>query len=113
MNFNKIFGYFLLFLGLVIICWSLYGTYNIFTDKTNPPEIFELSEEKIDISPSSGSLQNREDQIRELIKQQLEGMIPPDSISKLLNLISWSIMIGIFVFAASKISSIGIQLIRK
>ncbi len=115
MNFNKTLGYILLFLGLIIIGWGIYTSYNIFTDKRNPPQIFKIPEEEITLSP--GQTKDRQDQIesqmKSLIQEQLGDMIPTGGLSQILNLASWSIFMGILIFGAGKISSIGVQLIKK
>ncbi len=109
MSSAKIFGWILLLAGLAIIVYPLYSSYSIFTAQKPAPEIFEIVEEE---SPQQG-----EGQMEEMIEEQLKGvigkMLPADSIPKLLNLMSWSIFAGILIFGGSKISGLGIRLIRK
>jgi len=52
-------------------------------------------------------------EVEEMIGEQLKGMLPVDFIPKLLNLLAWSMMAGILIFAGGKISSLGIGLIKK
>ena len=51
------------------------------------------------------------------MKEQLKEMIPISDLfndfPKFFNLISWSIFIGILIFAGGKISSLGIKLVKK
>jgi len=108
MSFNKIIGYLLLFIGLAIIFWCLYSSYNIFTAKTSPPEIF-----------SSLSLNEKEKiggkdiqaQMEKMIKEQFKEIISPNFLPKLFNLISWSIIAGILIFGGAQISNLGIKLL--
>ncbi len=37
---KKIFGYFLVCIGLIAIVFALYSVYNVFLNAVNPPEIF-------------------------------------------------------------------------
>lgn len=113
MNLPKIFGWVILLIGIIIIGWSLYSSYNIFTGRAPLPEIFKFTPQKEEI-PEEVSLKPEEiqKQIELLIKQQLEKLIPRDFIAKILNLISWSILAVIFFFGGSKISELGIKLIK-
>lgn len=111
MSFNKILGYLLLFVGLAIIFWTLYNSYNIFTAKITAPEIFEIPE--IENAPlSKTKSKDLQVQMEEVIKEQFKELLPPGMLPELLNLISWSIIAGILVFGGSSISTIGIKLIK-
>jgi len=107
-SIKKILGLILLFLGIVIILYTLYSSFNIFTAKTTAPEIFKLEAQ---VSSQKGA-QGIEAQFQEMIEEQLKGIIPVDSVSTLLNLISWSILAGILIFGGAQISSLGIKLIK-
>lgn len=139
---NKIAGWALLFLGLAVILWSMYSSFEIFTGKTKAPEIFavpSVSETqqsaqtagngnakvgKIDPAKlqnlNPADLQNLQNQqqaevqsmLENSITQQFEKLIPADLISKLMNLSSWSIFAFIMIYAGSKISSLGIKLLK-
>ena len=107
---KKILGLVLLFVGLAIIFYSLYSSYNIFTAKTEAPEIFMVEEKEEVKVPGAGDIQA---QIQRMVGEQLKGMLPAGSIPRLLNLIAWSIFAGILIFGGAQISSIGIKLIKK
>ncbi|MCK5084117.1 MAG: hypothetical protein KAQ64_00485 [Candidatus Pacebacteria bacterium] len=137
---NKIIGCLLLAVGLVIIFWSIYASYNIFTAKKEAPKVFSYSDEgvvsldnkdknvedigEIDIDKSKladpNYLKNLEAEqkaqvesaIQDQISGQLKEMIPEEFISKLLNLSSWSIFAFILIFAGSRISGLGIKLMK-
>lgn len=107
-SIKKILGLILLFLGLAIIFYSLYSSFNIFTGKTPAPEIFSASVEGYGVE-GEGDIQA---QIQQMISEQLKGMLPVDSFPMLLNLIAWSIFAGILIFGGAQISSSGIKLIK-
>lgn len=113
-NIKTIIGWLLLTIGLVIIFWSLYSSYNIFSAKTEAPEIFKAAE-KEDSGVSQKEPLSSEEQIkieaRKLMQEQLEGFLPTNFAPRLLNLISWSILVGILVFGGGKIALIGIKLL--
>ena len=108
-----------------MILFGLFS-YLIFSGKNSPPEIFqytpslettELEKNALDkqetpsskISQSPKEMQNYIDQA---ISKNLQALIPADTIPKILNLVAWSIFIGILFFGAGKIASIGIQLLK-
>lgn len=112
MNINKITGYLLLVLGVVIILFSLYYSFNIFTAKTPAPEVFPAiwneEESEKELKPE-GDVQA---QAEKMVKEQLKEIIPIGYLPKLFNLISWSLLAGILIFGGSKISGLGIKLMK-
>lgn len=115
MKIKKIIGWVLLVSGLIIIFWALYSSYNIFTVKAPVPEIFKI-EREIEIperdKTTPTSPEELQEEMKKIIQEQIKEIIPPEFLSKLLNLISWSIFAGILIFGGSKISGIGIKLIK-
>ena len=119
MRDNKIFGIVLLIIGLFIIFWGLYSSYNIFTNKTAPPQVFsatKISQNKlsapIKIAPQKLSPEQIQKNIQKAIQNQLLENLPPDFFSKLLNLMSWSIFVWILILGGSRIAGLGIKLIK-
>ena len=112
MKARKIIGWLLLLVGLIIIFYSLFTSYNIFTGKSLGPTVFKMPEKET-VLPQKGKDQALEGQMQEMMGEQLKEMLPVDFIPKLLNLLSWSIMAGIMIFAGTQISSLGIRLIKK
>lgn len=113
---TKIFGWFLLIAGLLLIIWTLYSSYNIFTGKAEAPEVFKMEKEiakvptqrKLPTSPTE--LQK---ELEKMINQQLKELLPVEIIPKALNLVAWSILAGLLIFGGSQIASLGIKLIKK
>ena len=110
MNYPKIIGWILLIAGVALIGWTLWSSYNIFTAKSGLPEFFEMPEEEITVGEGALTV---EVQLEEMIKEQLEGILPVDVIIKLLNLTVWSLLAFILIFGGSQVSGLGIRLIRK
>lgn len=111
MESSKIAGYVLLLGGLLMIFYSLYSSYQIFTGKNLAPEIFSEKEEaqkEIKV-PVPGTETEVEVPLPEQLQKILAGgFFPP----KIFNLISWSIWTGILIFGGGKVSSLGIKLIK-
>jgi len=113
---KKVFGWLLLIIGVLIIGWGVWASYDIFTAKKPPYEIFK-TQQGIEVSfpqeKISGTLQQQaQQQAQQAIREQLERMLSSDLLPKLFNLISWSIFVGILIFAGGRIASLGIQLLK-
>lgn len=118
MKLENLSGWVLLLVGLVIILWGLYSAYNVFTGKTVAPEIFKIPEEGPKVSlPAQGKIPlsqvEPQKEMEKMVGEQLKGLIPSETFSKLLNLISWSLFLGILIFAGGQIAGLGIKLIKK
>lgn len=105
---KKLFGWALLFAGLIIIIYGLYSSYNIFTAKTPAPELFKA--EKKAASPLGG--EGIETQLQGLLQDQLSGILPANSFPAMMNLVAWSVFAGILVLGGGQISGIGIKLLK-
>ena len=116
MDATKIFGWLLLLAGVVIIGWTLYSSYNIFTGKSAVPEIFELPKEEVKAPAPTGKITEIQDiqaQLQQMLGEQLKGILPLDILPKMLNLGVWGMLAGILIFGGAQISSLGIKLIKK
>jgi hypothetical protein len=116
MSFTKLVGWLLLFSGILIISFSLYQSFVIFTGKKEPPEIFKIETTKTKSSLTNKkaptSLEEIQAQLQEMIQEQIQNIIPKEAISKSLNLVSFSILAGILIFGGSQISFVGIKLLK-
>jgi hypothetical protein len=114
MNAKKIIGWITFLAGIMIILFTLYRSYNIFTGKSPPPELFKPSGKEIALQKKKAptSLEELQKQIGEILAEQLREIFPTESITKILNLVSWSILAGILIFGGSQISSLGIKLLK-
>jgi len=113
MNYKKIFGTILIILGLVVIFFTIFETFNIFTAKKEPPKIFEAVTQIISKEEKPKTLEEKmQAPQQEMIAEQFEKMMPTDFIVKLLNLVAWSIGAFILFTGGGKISQIGINLIK-
>jgi hypothetical protein len=109
MKTNQIIGWLLLALGIAIIFYSIFSSFNIFTGKTAAPQIFKSEVQKTSLSQKGGSL---ESQFQEMIREQLKGFIPADTLPKILNLVVWSIFAWILIMAGGQIAGLGIKLLK-
>ncbi len=111
MRIEKIFGWGLLIFGIGIIIWTLYFSLQVFKEKKPIFEIFKPKTEKISkVSPKPLSL---EEKFQQKISEAFKEAIPIEEIYKFLNLISFSIFCGIFIFGGGQIATLGIKLIKR
>ncbi|MBU1045746.1 hypothetical protein KJ616_01330 [Patescibacteria group bacterium] len=111
---NKIIGIVLLVLGLLIIFWGLYSSYNIFKGNQALPQVFRSDEINFgldkDSSLSPTSAPDVQKQMEQTVSDQLAKIFPPGTLFKLMNLISWSIFAWILILGGGKIAGLGIKL---
>lgn len=109
----KIIGLLLLLLGVAIILYTIYNSYQIFTAKTEAPEIFKQSAVKPGGSQNNINLGfGGNIDISKIIGSQVEQLLPTGSATNILNLVSWSILAGIMIFGGSQIGVLGIKLLK-
>lgn len=106
METNKIIGYFLLLVGILLITIPLWHTYNIFTGKVSPAQVF--------IKPVSLTVNNQVGpyDIPGQIQNALIKVIPIDFINSTLNLGSWLVLLWVLIYGGGKIAEIGVKLIK-
>lgn len=115
---SKVFGWFLLFLGLAIVIWPLYFSYQIFLGKAETPNIFKITSQALSNLPANNQLSattpaELQKQIEGLVSNQIKDILPVDLINKFFNLAGWMIVAGILIFGGSQIANLGVNLLKK
>ncbi len=121
--YNKIIGYILLAIGIGMIFWSVSSAYGIYNGQNPAPEIFKMKNASEPVSSGNSKSiinSNNPSEIQAQAQQaigneigaQLKEALPLDFLPKMMNLASWSIFIGILIFAGSQVSSLGIKLLK-
>lgn len=113
---TKIIGFLLLFIGVAIIFYALSASYNIFTGKREVPQIFMTTDvaapgSEVKAVPIN-SMEDMQQQMQETMKEQIKNILPKEFISKLLNLIAWSIFVTILIFGGTHLAGLGIKLVK-
>ena len=118
MEFDRIFGWVLLFSGVLIVSATLFYSYNILQGKYPLPEIFKIN--KIQEKSITASEKNFNDVFQlsqqiltEIVSKEISSFFQVEFLPKFLNLISFSFFAGIFIFGGSQIASLGIKMIKK
>lgn len=98
---EKIFGYVLLCIGLICILFAIYSVYKVFTNITNPPEIFQMKSFSFLASSDAG-------------RPPMEFTISLDSqLRKIVNVFLYYLFMLFIVAVGSKICTLGIQFIKE
>ncbi|MBZ9578592.1 hypothetical protein KJA14_01950 [Patescibacteria group bacterium] len=113
MAIEKNIGWGLLVLGIFLIVWPLFTSYNIFTGKTQVPVIFQMEEKNKTSLPEEKKSDLTPEEMEKIVEEKLGEIFPVEFLVKLSNLTSWSVFVGILIFAGSQISGLGIKLIKK
>jgi hypothetical protein len=109
MKLTLLAGWLLLIIGLFVIGYALFSSFQIFTGQKEAYPLFSSEEEEKSLPKSGFSL---EEQMSEVVREQISGLIPVDSFPRLLDLIGWSVLASIFILGGGKIAGLGIQLIK-
>ena len=98
---EKVFGYILFFIGLICIFIAFRSLQSVFTDETNPPEIFRMR--SLSFSVSAGA---------DMPSTAVRVTLDPE-IRKTVNIFLYYLFNFFVVIIGGKLSSLGIQLIRE
>ncbi len=110
---NKIVGYLLLVVGIIIIIFSSFSVYSVFTGKTQPVQLFNSEGISLDLGDLMGG-QSAEQmaQLNDDQKPMSSELVKPELINQPLNLSAHLFLMSFLVNAGFKIASLGNQLLR-
>jgi len=109
MNSSKIIGWLTFLVGIIIISSTVYFTYNIFTGAAATPQIFNFEPSTQTSTQIEGT--GIEAEIKKMMADQLNNLIPIGSMSKFANLAAWTVGAWVIISGGGKISELGIKLI--
>ena len=110
---EKVLGYILIALGVIVMLLATFSVYQVFTNKSQPVNIFNLPGISIDMSDLVGSDLSSEEmaQLREQ-KSLKTDLISPEIINKPLNLIAHILFMGFILNVGFKVAALGVGLVR-
>jgi len=114
-NMKKIFGWVILIIGILIIVWGIWTSYQIFTGQIPVYEVF-IPEASNGTSLTGGGINLNlpmEQQMQQIIKDQIGQILPQETLFKFFNLGAWWIFMMILMLGGGKLASIGINLLKK
>jgi len=106
MEINKIVGYVLLLVGILLIIFPLWQTYNIFTGKALPAQVF-TKPDSLAIDEKASPLD-----IQKQMQNAFINILPIDLINNTLNLVSWLLLMMILIYGGGKLANIGVNLVK-
>ena len=111
---KKIFGWTLLTIGVLIIIWGIWTSFQIFTAQKPVYEIFKVptAQESFLEKEKGGIGAEVQEQMQQVIKEQFKEMFPPEFLVKILNLSAWWIFMMILILGGGKLAVLGITLLK-
>jgi len=106
LRYQLVIGYILLIIGVLLIALPLWQTYNIFTGKSVPAQVFARPA-SLQINQNVGALD-----IGGQIQNALIKIIPVDFIDNTLNIGTWLLLGFIIIYGGGKIAEIGVKLVK-
>lgn len=98
---QKITGYGLLWLGIIIILTAVYNMFKVCRGAGNPPALFELKDVFLSL-PAQGGLSNAKIML-----------FSGEDAGKMVNMVVFYMFMVFLLSAGSKLSGIGVQLLRE
>ncbi|OGM20232.1 hypothetical protein A2955_01845 [Candidatus Woesebacteria bacterium RIFCSPLOWO2_01_FULL_37_19] len=110
---ERVLGYVLIVVGLIVIIFTAVNIYFVFTKKSEPVTIFNLPSISIDMSNLVGSEATPEQvaDLKQSGKLKTE-LISSDVLNRPMNLIAHILLMSFMLNVGFKISSLGINLVR-
>jgi len=93
---EKLIGYILLATGLILIFFSIFSMYSVFTGSSPAPSLIRMNDIKISI-PGVGET----------------TLFSGDVISNIINMLLWLILMIFIASGGSRIGSLGVKLLRE
>lgn len=110
---EKVTGYLLLFVGIVVIIFSAFSVYSVFTKRSKPIELFSFS--GISLDPSSLLPSDLPLEARQLMQQQNTKkveMFPAEMINGPINTYAHLFLMGFIASIGFKLAQLGTLLVR-
>ena len=111
---EKVIGYALLTVGILIILYAAFSVYSVFTKKQNPVDVFNLPGISLDLSGLVGSDLSPEE--RALMKEKNVNtkaeLVSPEVLNTPLNYTFHILFMGFIASIGFKIANIGTLLVR-
>ena len=105
---ERIVGYLLLVIGLIVIAFSSFSIYQVFTRSSQPIQLFDLKALNIDASSLLGN-----DTVKLNRNENLKlEIISKEDLDKTFNVIAHVILMTFFVNVGARVASLGISLIH-
>ena len=93
---EKIIGYALLTLGVILLLFSIFEMVNVYYGNAPPPKLFNLQDLSLPLGQNGTSI----------------SLMQGAQLSQLPNLFFWFILMGFVLLAGGKIASLGVSMVK-
>ncbi len=97
---EKVVGYILLAIGVVMIFSSVFLAFNVFTGASAPPKLFNFSDVSFSVPQTGGA-------------SETVQIISGQDMSRIVSMVFWYLLMFFIMFAGGRIASLGVNLIRE
>ncbi|MDD4358658.1 MAG: hypothetical protein PHY30_02465 [Candidatus Pacebacteria bacterium] len=106
---KKTFGWIFVFIGVIIILFTIVNTANYFTGAASFPQLF-IAEKQVSSNVETSSMNEL---MQSMVSEQLNSFISSESINKMLNMSAWSLFAFFMVYAGAKIFELGLKFMKE
>ncbi|MFH0792114.1 MAG: hypothetical protein V1905_02780 [bacterium] len=109
----RLVGFILIVIGILVILYALWSSYELFTGKKPAPVIFSVPQQQ-NTKTDSGGIGLGSISTDIIVKELTKGLItatPNEYPSIMFNMLSWSVSAFIMIFGGSQLAKIGIGLL--
>lgn len=103
-TFKQVLGWFLVIVGLYVVFWDIAESYYYFTAQKEFPQVFIAQPSKKSETQDSSSIA---DYTKQIIGEQINQLIPENSVTQLLNMTTWIAFASFMLFAGGKLVGMG------
>ena len=112
---EKVLGYLLLFSGIIIMVFTGWNVYAVFTKQIRPVSIFSL--QGISIDPTKIVAANLPPHVADQMKTNptastLMEIFPAETLNSISNIIAHIVLMGFLASIGYRLASLGVQLVR-
>ncbi len=108
---EKIIGYSLLIIGILVIVFSGVNVWGVFTKKTQPVQLFNFKGVSLDLGGVIS--QSLPQEAKGLVKPSVPTeIIPPDLINDSSNIFAHLVLMGFIASIGFKLASLGVMMVR-
>ena len=109
---KNVFGYIFIAIGVIVIAATIFNAVQMFSGEKEFPQVFS-SDEAMPTQNGDSSSGGLDSIVEGLISDQINSILPENSVENTLNMTAWIIFAFFMVYAGGKIADIGFKFLKK
>ncbi|MFA7714614.1 MAG: hypothetical protein WCX77_00695 [Candidatus Paceibacterota bacterium] len=124
LNFSKLSSWLIVIVGLLVIGWTVFSSYDFFSGQKSFPQVFKQTaaegsqkevQQKTAVSAAPKDQAEAQAlaqaQMQQTIGESISKLFPAETTFQVLNMTSWIAFASFLVFAGAQIAGIGVKLL--